>query len=60
MMTAEEVARHLAKAIIKRKRTLVLTFKEGKLTVFINKWWPSLIEKLSYNHMAKEPDSPFN
>jgi short-subunit dehydrogenase len=59
MMSAEEVARHLAKAIIKRKRTLILTFKEGKLTVFLSKWWPSLVEKLSYSHMAKEPDSPF-
>lgn len=59
MMSTEEVARHMAKAIIKRKRTLILTFKEGKLTVFLSKWWPSLIEKLSYNHMAKEPDSPF-
>lgn len=59
MMSAEEVAHHLAKAIIKRKRTLILTFKEGKLTVFLSKWWPSLVEKLSYSHMAKEPDSPF-
>jgi short-subunit dehydrogenase len=58
MMSAEEVARHMAKAIIKRKRTLILTFKEGKLTVFLSKWWPSLVEKLSYSHMAKEPDSP--
>jgi short-subunit dehydrogenase len=60
MMSSEEVAQHLARAIIKRKRTLILTFKEGKLTVFLSKWWPALIEKLSYNHMAKEPDSPFN
>ncbi|SFD95677.1 SDR family oxidoreductase [Thermophagus xiamenensis] len=59
MMSAEEVARHLAKAILKRKRTLILTFVEGKLTVFLSKWWPSLIEKLSYYHMAKEPNSPF-
>ncbi len=59
MMTAQEVARHMAKAIIKRKRMMILTFKEGKLTVFLSKWWPTLIEKLSYNHMAKEPESPF-
>lgn len=59
MMSAEDVASHLAKAIIKRKRTLILTFKEGKLTVFLSKWWPSLVEKLAYSHMAKEPDSPF-
>jgi Short-chain dehydrogenases of various substrate specificities len=59
MMSAEAVAKHLAKAIIKRKRTLILTFVEGKLTVFLNKWCPSLVSKLAYNHMAKEPDSPF-
>lgn len=59
MMSAEEVAVHLAKAIKKRKRTLILTFVEGKLTVFLSKWWPSLVTRLSYNHMAKEPDSPF-
>jgi len=59
MMSAEEVAQHLYKAIKKRKRTLILTFVEGKLTVFLRKWWPSLVDKLSYNHMAKEPDSPF-
>lgn len=59
MMSAEKVAIHLANAIKKRKRTLILTFVEGKLTVFLRKWWPSLIDQLSYSHMAKEPDSPF-
>ncbi|MFT3738342.1 MAG: SDR family oxidoreductase [Breznakibacter sp.] len=59
MMTAEEVALHLYKAIAKRKRTLVLTFVEGKLTVFLKKLFPSLLERMAYNHMAKEPDSPF-
>ena len=59
MMSAEEVAVHLAKAIRKRKRTMILTFVQGKLTVFLSKWWPSLVDKLSYKMMAKEPDSPF-
>ena len=59
MMTANEVALHMTKAILKRKRTLILTFKEGKMAVFLSKWWPSLIDKLSYNHMASEPESPF-
>lgn len=59
MMTSEEVAIHLANAIKKRKRTLILTFVEGKLTVFLRKWLPSLVDRLAYNHMAKEPDSPF-
>ncbi|MDO9511486.1 MAG: SDR family oxidoreductase [Bacteroidales bacterium] len=59
MMTAETAAFYISNAIIKRKRSLILTFKEGKLTVFLSKFFPSLIDRLSYNHMAKEPDSPF-
>lgn len=59
MMSAHEAAQHIARAVVKRKRSLILTFKEGKLTVFLSKFFPSLIDRLSYNHMAKEPDSPF-
>jgi short-subunit dehydrogenase len=59
MMTAEDCAKHIYKAVIKRKRQLILTFFEGKLTVFLNKFFPKLMDKLTYNHMAKEPDSPF-
>lgn len=58
MMTAEEVARHIAKAIRKRKDRLTLT-GQGKLTVFLNKLFPAFLDKQVYNHMAKEPDSPF-
>ncbi|MFA8436290.1 MAG: SDR family oxidoreductase [Marinifilaceae bacterium] len=58
MMSAEECARLITNAVVKRKRELIMTFVEGKFTVWLNKWWPSLLEKLSYNHMAKEPDSP--
>ncbi|MFN2395633.1 MAG: SDR family oxidoreductase [Bacteroidales bacterium] len=58
MMSAEEVAKHILKGIAKRKRTLVLT-AQGKLTVFLNKMVPGLTDKLVFNHMAKEPDSPF-
>jgi len=59
MMTAEEVAAKINKAIKKRKSALILTFVEGKLTVFLNKFFPGFISKQAYNHMAKEPDSPF-
>lgn len=59
MMSAEEVASHLYNAVVKRKRTLILTFVEGKLTVFLKKLFPAFLEKMAYNHMAKEPDSPF-
>ncbi len=37
---------------------MVLT-AEGKLTVFLSKFFTGLLDKLVYNHMAKEPDSPF-
>lgn len=59
MMSAERCASIIIKGIRKRKREVIMTFVEGKLAVFLNKWWPSLVDKLSYSHMAKEPDSPF-
>ncbi len=58
MMTSMEVASRIAKAVDKRKRSLILTFMEGKFTVFMNKFFPKLMDKLIYNAMAKEPDSP--
>jgi dehydrogenase/reductase SDR family member 7B len=57
MMTAEEVAERILKATQQRKRDLVMTF-QGKLTVFLNKWLPGLTDRLVYNVMAKEKDSP--
>lgn len=58
LMPAETVAKKIADAIEKRKRTLVLT-TQGKMTVLLNKFMPSFMDKMVYNHMAKEPDSPF-
>ena len=58
MMSAEMTAWHILKAVEKRKRNLVLTSK-GKLTVGLNKFFPAWVDRLVYNHMAKEPDSPF-
>lgn len=58
MMSAEEVAKHILNAVEKRKRSLVLT-SQGKLTVFLNKFFPSWVDRMVYNHMAKEPDAPF-
>ncbi len=57
MMTAEEVAHHIYKAVKKRKNRIILT-TQGKLTVFLNKFFPDWMDKMVYNHMAKEPDSP--
>ena len=58
MMSAEEVAAHIVRAIHRRRPYLVLT-REGRLTVWLNKFFPSFMDKMVFNHMAKEPDSPF-
>jgi dehydrogenase/reductase SDR family member 7B len=58
MMSAEEVAIHILRAVTQKKHRLVLT-RQGKLTVTLNKFFPRLVDRLVYAHMAKEPDSPF-
>ena len=52
MMTAAESARYILPAIEKRKRTLVLTFK-GVQTVFMNKFFPSLTDKMVHKFFFK-------
>ena len=59
MMPADEVARRIVRAIEKRKRTLVLT-TQGKSTAMLKKFFPGLLDRLVYNHLAEEPDSPFS
>ena len=58
MMTAEEVARIVAKGIAKRKR-LCLMEAEGRATHFVKKFAPGFLDKMFYKVMSKEPDSPF-
>ena len=58
MMTAEEVARIVAKGIAKRKR-LCLMEAEGRATHFVKKFAPALLDKIFYWVMSKEPNSPF-
>lgn len=57
MMSAEEVANHIYAAVKNRKRDLVLT-ANGKMAVLLNKFFPALMDKVVYNHMAKEKDTP--
>ncbi|OFY09088.1 MAG: short chain dehydrogenase [Bacteroidetes bacterium GWE2_42_24] len=59
MMSAEDVAEAIVSAIRRRKSSLILTFVEGKFTVLLSKLFPRLLDRLAYNHMAKEPNSPF-
>ena len=53
MMTPEECAHHILKAIKKRKRSLVMTFT-GKETVFMQKFFPGLADKFVRKFYFKE------
>ncbi len=57
MMSAQLAAWHIIRAIKKRKQVLVLT-RQGKLTVWLNKFFPAWVDKLVFEHLAKEPDTP--
>jgi short-subunit dehydrogenase len=52
MMSAEECAQHILKAVRKKKRTLVLTFT-GKRTVFMQKFFPKLADRFTHNFFFK-------
>jgi len=52
LMSADECAGHILKAIEKRKRTLVLT-STGKKTVFLNKFFPKWADNLVRKHFFK-------
>jgi len=52
LMSAEECAKYILRAIEKRKRTLVLTF-QGKMLTFINKLFPSLADRLVHRFYFK-------
>lgn len=57
MMSAEAVAARLVKGVYKRKAQIILT-PIGKLTVWLNKFFPRLVDRLEYQYMKSEPDSP--
>lgn len=48
MMSSEECAKEIIKAMLKRKSRLTLTFT-GKRTIMMNKLFPNLTDKLTYN-----------
>lgn len=59
MMSAEKCAGYLLKGIRKHKRMVVLT-PLGKATFIINKMFPRLVDRIDYDMMAAEPDSPLS
>jgi len=58
MMTPAQVARIVARGILKRKR-LCLMESEGRATHFVKKFAPGFLDRMFYWVMSKEPDSPF-
>ncbi len=58
MMSTEEVAIKIFRAMKKRKRDRIFTVY-GWLTIFLNKWMPGKMDTIVYNVMKKEPGSPF-
>ena len=56
MMSSEAVADAILRAVVVRRRTLVLT-GQGKLTVFLNKWLPGLADRLMLQYFQKEEAS---
>lgn len=58
MMTSEECARRIVKAIEKRKRKIIINFVDGQLVVFVAKLWADLVDRALYRVFAKEPKSP--
>jgi dehydrogenase/reductase SDR family member 7B len=59
MMSSEEVAERILKAVKKRDRDMVLTL-QGKALILINKLFPKLADRLTFNALAKEKDSPLD
>lgn len=57
LMSAEQCAAIIYKAIRKRKRSVVMT-AQGKATVWLNKLFPGMMDSMVFNHFAKEPGSP--
>ncbi len=58
MMTAEEAAHRIIRGVAHRKRFITMDF-QGHASRLIKKFAPAFLDRMFYNHMAKEPDSPF-
>lgn len=57
MMSAEQVADHIFNGVVNRKREIILT-TQGKLAYYLRKFFPTLVDKLVYRSLEKEPNSP--
>lgn len=58
LMSAEDCAMHLAKALSRRRSQVTLTWL-GKATVLAHRIFPRLTDRLTYGYIAREKNSPF-
>jgi short-subunit dehydrogenase len=58
MMSSEECAKRIVKAIERRRRKIIINFVDGQLVVFVAKLWADLVDRALYRVFAKEPKSP--
>lgn len=58
MLSAEHVAERIIVGIRKRRRTMIIG-KMGTITVGLSRILPKLADRLIYNYIKKEPNSPF-
>ena len=58
LMSAEECATYLAKALARRRSVMTLTAL-GRATVIAHRLFPRLTDRLTYSYIAREADSPF-
>ena len=58
LMSAEQCALHLAKALRKRRSQCTLTLL-GRATVLMHRLFPRFTDRLTYSYIAKEANSPF-
>jgi len=58
LMSAEEVALRLSRALRKRRSKVILTLL-GRATVRMHNMFPRLLDRLTYSYIAREAGSPF-
>ncbi len=58
LMSAEDCALALAKALARRRSQAILT-PLGRATVWAHRLFPRLTDRLTYSYIARETDSPF-
>ncbi|MCL2042106.1 MAG: SDR family oxidoreductase [Bacteroidales bacterium] len=57
MMSPEELARRIVKGIRNNKRQFATSY-EGWFTPIVSLFLPQVVDKIYYNHMKREPNSP--